>query len=194
MRACGLCRLEQDLKILPDSDKTEIGEKGINLSGGQKQRVSIARALYSDPDIVIFDDPLSALDAHVGEHVFTQAVQEMLVARGKTVIMATHQLQYLKFAHKVLLIKGVAGAGSRVRGPFSPPPPLHHPLYVFPRGCGEWDVLWQASPVSRPADLVLWSSGSALTSCIMSWTVHHCPCVSDTVAHCGTCSGCPACG
>ena len=51
-------------------------------------------------------------------------------------------------------------------------------------------VLWQASPVSRPADLVLWSGGSAPTSCIMSQTVHHCPCVSDTVARCGTCSGC----
>ena len=58
------------------------------------------------------------------------------------------------------------------------------------RSCGECDVLRQASPVSGPADLVLWSGGSALTSCIMSRTVHRCPCVSDTVARCGTCAGC----
>ena len=60
--------------------------------------------------------------------------------------------------------------------------------------CGGCDVLWQASPVSRPADLVLWSSGSALTSCIMSRTVHHCPWASDAVAQSGTCSTATACG
>ena len=58
-------------------------------------------------------------------------------------------------------------------------------------GC---NVLWQASPVSRLADLVLWSSGSALTSCIMSRTVHHCPCASDAGAQCWTCSTATACG
>jgi hypothetical protein len=67
----------------------------------------------------------------------------------------------------------------------NPPPP-----FQTARGCGECDVLGQASSVSRPADLVLWSSGLALTSCIMSQTGHHCLCVSDTVAHCGVCGGC----
>ena len=61
-----------------------------------------------------------------------------------------------------------------------------------PRSCGEGDVLWQASPVSRLADLVLWSGGSTPTWCSMSRTVHCCPCVSDTVARCGTFGGCPA--
>lgn len=56
----------QDLSQLPAGDETEIGEKGINLSGGQKQRVSIARAAYADADVYILDDPLSAVDAHVG--------------------------------------------------------------------------------------------------------------------------------
>ncbi|EPQ52646.1 ABC protein [Gloeophyllum trabeum ATCC 11539] len=84
-----------DLQVLPDGDLTEIGEKGINLSGGQKQRVNIARALYFDADIVIFDDPLSAVDAHVGKALFADAIIGALKARGKTVILVTHALHFL---------------------------------------------------------------------------------------------------
>jgi ATP-binding cassette subfamily C (CFTR/MRP) protein 1 len=62
--------LKPDLAALPGGDETEIGERGINLSGGQKQRVAIARAVYSRTDIYLFDDPLSAVDAHVGKHIF----------------------------------------------------------------------------------------------------------------------------
>ncbi|KAJ6475599.1 ABC protein [Mycena sanguinolenta] len=70
------------------------GEKGINLSGGQKQRVNIARALYYDADVFIFDDPLSAVDAHVGKTLFHTAIQG-LVARGKAVLLVTHALHFL---------------------------------------------------------------------------------------------------
>jgi ABC-type multidrug transport system fused ATPase/permease subunit len=68
------CALKSDLSILPAGDKTEIGEKGINLSGGQKQRVSLARSVYSDLDIYLLDDPLSAVDAHVGKHIFESVI------------------------------------------------------------------------------------------------------------------------
>ncbi|KAJ3483697.1 hypothetical protein NLI96_g6138 [Meripilus lineatus] len=84
-----------DLQVLADGDLTEIGEKGINLSGGQKQRVNIARALYFDADIVIFDDPLSAVDAHVGKALFADAILGALRNRGKTVILVTHALHFL---------------------------------------------------------------------------------------------------
>ena len=66
------CALNADMDVLPAGDKTEIGENGINLSGGQKQRISLARAVYSDSEIYLFDDPLSAVDAHVGKHIFSQ--------------------------------------------------------------------------------------------------------------------------
>lgn len=68
------CCLLPDLGILPSGDKTEIGEKGINLSGGQKQRISLARAIYSNADIYMLDDPLSAVDAHVGKQIFDNVI------------------------------------------------------------------------------------------------------------------------
>ncbi|XP_062845964.1 ATP-binding cassette sub-family C member 12 [Trichomycterus rosablanca] len=98
-----VCSLKPDLAILPYGDQTEIGERGLNLSGGQKQRVSLARAIYSNRDIYLLDDPLSAVDAHVGKHIFEQCIKKEL--RGKTVILVTHQLQYLEFCDEILLLE-----------------------------------------------------------------------------------------
>ena len=95
--------LRQDLEELPDGDATEIGERGINLSGGQKQRISIARAMYNEADLYIFDDPLSALDAHVGKHVFQNCISQ-LVSEGKTVILVTNQLQFVNHADKIVFL------------------------------------------------------------------------------------------
>ncbi|XP_022102313.1 ATP-binding cassette sub-family C member 9-like [Acanthaster planci] len=108
------CALVPDIDILPAGDKTEIGEKGINLSGGQKQRVSVARAVYADSDIIILDDPLSALDVHVGRQLFEEGIMKQLVSNNKTVILVTHQLQYLSRADLILEIKDgtIAASGS----------------------------------------------------------------------------------
>ena len=75
----------------------QIGERGANLSGGQRQRISLARALYSDRSIYILDDPLSALDAHVGNHIFNSAIRKHL--KSKTVLFITHQLQVLRLSY-----------------------------------------------------------------------------------------------
>ncbi|XP_072018400.1 ATP-binding cassette sub-family C member 9-like [Amphiura filiformis] len=99
------CALQQDIDILPAGDLTEIGEKGINLSGGQKQRVSVARAMYSEKETVLLDDPLSALDVHVGGHLFKEGIIEILIKEGKTVVLVTHQLQFLHNADKVLVMQ-----------------------------------------------------------------------------------------
>ncbi|XP_072330295.1 ATP-binding cassette sub-family C member 5 isoform X1 [Scyliorhinus torazame] len=97
------CCLRPDLAILPNGDMTEVGEHGANLSGGQRQRISLARALYSDRSIYVLDDPLSALDAHVGNHIFNNAIKKQL--KWKTVLFITHQLQYLVDCDEVLLMK-----------------------------------------------------------------------------------------
>ena len=73
------CSLKDDLSILSNGDQTEIGENGLNLSGGQKQRISLARALYFDADILLLDDPLSAVDAHVGHHIFDHVISKKAV-------------------------------------------------------------------------------------------------------------------
>ncbi|KAI7748914.1 hypothetical protein M8C21_031158, partial [Ambrosia artemisiifolia] len=83
-------------------DLTEIGERGVNISGGQKQRVSMARAVYSNSDVYIFDDPLSALDTHVGREVFEKCIKEEL--RGKTRVLVTNQLHFLPQVDKIILV------------------------------------------------------------------------------------------
>ncbi|KAL0575903.1 hypothetical protein V5O48_006076 [Marasmius crinis-equi] len=85
--------LESDLEMLPFGDMTEVGEKGISLSGGQKQRLNICRAIYCNTEIQIFDDPLSALDAHVGKAVFRNVLLHAPV--GKTRVLVTHALHFL---------------------------------------------------------------------------------------------------
>ncbi|KAK0153646.1 Multidrug resistance-associated protein 9 [Merluccius polli] len=102
-RVLNCCSLIPDLMILPYGDQTEIGERGINLSGGQKQRISLARAVYSNRDIFLLDDPLSAVDAHVGKHIFEECIKKEL--QGKSIVLVTHQLQYLEFCDGVLLLE-----------------------------------------------------------------------------------------
>eukprot|EP01127_Copromyxa_protea_P023166 TRINITY_DN8609_c0_g1_i1.p1 TRINITY_DN8609_c0_g1~~TRINITY_DN8609_c0_g1_i1.p1 ORF type:complete len:1677 (-),score=373.81 TRINITY_DN8609_c0_g1_i1:59-4801(-) len=97
------CQLRSDLAQLPGGDQTEIGERGVNLSGGQKQRVSLARAIYTNKDIYLLDDPLSAVDQHVGKAIFTQCIQGLL--KNKIVVLVTNQLQYLPDCDNVLFLQ-----------------------------------------------------------------------------------------
>ena len=78
------CALGSDLELLPAGDESEIGEKGINLSGGQRHRVALARAVYAAADVYLLDDPLSAVDAHVGKHLFERCICGALMAAAKT--------------------------------------------------------------------------------------------------------------
>ena len=94
--------LEDDLKMMPQGVETMLGDRGVNLSGGQKMRLAIARALYADKDIYLFDDPISALDVHVGKLVMEEAILKYL--RGKTRIVATHALSYLPYFDEILVM------------------------------------------------------------------------------------------
>ena len=104
-RVLAACALLPDLKILPGGDMTQIGEKGINLSGGQKARIALARAVYARTRTLILDDPLSAVDAHVGQHVFREVLGPNGLLAGTTRILVTHQTQYLPLADKVVLLE-----------------------------------------------------------------------------------------
>jgi ATP-binding cassette, subfamily C (CFTR/MRP), member 1 len=94
------CALRPDLDMLPAADQTEIGERGINVSGGQKQRLNIARAMYFNADIILMDDPLSAVDAHVGRHIMDEAICGIM--KDKCRILATHQLHVLNRCDRII--------------------------------------------------------------------------------------------
>lgn len=101
------CALLPDLEILPHGDETEVGEKGINLSGGQKARISLARAAYQDYDVYLLDDPLSAVDAHVGRHIFEKVMGPNGLLKNKTRILVTHGLTYTKLADEIIVLEGI---------------------------------------------------------------------------------------
>ncbi|RUS82077.1 hypothetical protein EGW08_010154, partial [Elysia chlorotica] len=98
------CALEADIELLPGGEQTEIGEKGINLSGGQKQRISLARAVYQDTDVYLLDDPLSAVDAHVGKHIFQNVIGPEGIIRGKTRVMVTHGVHWLPLVDSIIVM------------------------------------------------------------------------------------------
>ncbi|KAF5283714.1 hypothetical protein FQR65_LT13749 [Abscondita terminalis] len=103
------CSLKKDFHLFPYGDKTIVGERGVSLSGGQRARINLARAVYQDADIYLLDDPLSAVDSHVGRELFDNCIMGYL--KGKTVILVTHQLQYLKDVnHIIILENGVVKA------------------------------------------------------------------------------------
>ncbi|KAG0056681.1 hypothetical protein BGZ83_003924 [Gryganskiella cystojenkinii] len=97
------CCLEADLKLFPFGDLTDIGERGVNLSGGQKARLSLARAVYFRSGLVVMDDPLSAVDAHVGKRLWEDCILREL--SGRTRIIATHQLHVLPDVDYVICMK-----------------------------------------------------------------------------------------
>ena len=102
-RCLHVCALESDIAQLPAGDLTEIGERGVNLSGGQKQRLSLARAVYSDADIYLLDDPLSAVDSAVGQHIFNECIAGVL--KNKTRILVTHRLEYAMQASRIVQLE-----------------------------------------------------------------------------------------
>ncbi|KAJ8730882.1 hypothetical protein PYW08_002295 [Mythimna loreyi] len=100
-----MCALKPDFEVLPGGDQTEIGEKGINLSGGQKQRVSLARAVYCDADNYFLDDPLSAVDSHVGKHIFEKVLGPSGLLKNKTRVWVTHNVSYLAQTDLVVVLR-----------------------------------------------------------------------------------------
>ncbi|KAF7636050.1 hypothetical protein Mgra_00004499 [Meloidogyne graminicola] len=104
-RVVDACALKSDFSVLPEGDQTEIGERGINLSGGQKARVNLARALYHQADIYLLDDPLSAVDAIVGRHLFDCAIGPESLTKESTRILVTHSLAYLAETDWIIIME-----------------------------------------------------------------------------------------
>ncbi|XP_061222665.1 multidrug resistance-associated protein 1-like isoform X6 [Neopsephotus bourkii] len=99
------CALLPDLEQLPNGDQTEIGERGVNISGGQKQRVSLARAVYSNADLYLLDDPLSAVDVHVGKHLFEKIIGPSGLLKNKTRILVTHNVTFLPHTDLIIVME-----------------------------------------------------------------------------------------
>lgn len=97
------CALEHDLKMFPFGDNTIVGERGVFLSGGQKARINLARAVYKNADLYLLDDPLSAVDAHVGSQLLEECIRGFL--KEKCVVLVTHQLQYLRNVDKIVVME-----------------------------------------------------------------------------------------
>ncbi|XP_018565536.1 probable multidrug resistance-associated protein lethal(2)03659 [Anoplophora glabripennis] len=98
-----VCALQRDFTLFPHGDRTLVGDRGVTLSGGQRARINLARAIYKEADIYLLDDPLSAVDTHVGKQLFDNCVCGYL--KDKCVILVTHQIQYLRNVNKIYLLE-----------------------------------------------------------------------------------------
>lgn len=101
------CCLQRDFELFPDGDKTFVGERGVALSGGQRARINLARAVYRQADVYLFDDPFSAVDTRVGKEIFENCILRHL--RGKTRIVVTHQVHLLEAADLIVVLNEVSG-------------------------------------------------------------------------------------
>ncbi|XP_007948778.1 ATP-binding cassette sub-family C member 6 [Orycteropus afer afer] len=103
-RVLKACALWPDMDRFPTGVHTQVGEQGMNLSGGQKQRLSLARAVYRKAAVYLLDDPLAALDAHVGRHVFHQVIGPNGLLQGTTRILVTNALHILPQADQIVVL------------------------------------------------------------------------------------------
>ncbi|NWY45608.1 MRP1 protein, partial [Sylvia atricapilla] len=103
-RVIEACALHPDLETFPAGQKSEIGEKGVNVSGGQKQRLSLARAVYQRASLYLLDDPLAALDAHVGQHVFERVLGPSGLLKDKTRVLVTHTINILPQVDNIVFL------------------------------------------------------------------------------------------
>ncbi|NXV46186.1 MRP1 protein, partial [Uria aalge] len=103
-RVIDACALQPDLECFPAGQKSEIGEKGINISGGQKQRVNLARAVYQNASIYLLDDPLSSVDAHVGQHIFEHVLGPKGLLKDKTRVLVTHTMNILPQVDNIVFL------------------------------------------------------------------------------------------
>ena len=99
------CALQPDMAVLPQGDMTEVGEKGVSLSGGQKARIALARACYARADIYLLDDPLSAVDAHVGRHIFDKVIGPKGMLRSKARVLCTNSVSFLGQTDEVIMLR-----------------------------------------------------------------------------------------
>ena len=97
------CQLDKDFENLKHGDLTEIGSTGNNISGGQRARIALARAIYKEADIYLFDDPISSVDTYISMKIFHQGIVNLL--KNKTVIYVTHDTRNLKYSNRVIVMK-----------------------------------------------------------------------------------------
>jgi ATP-binding cassette subfamily C (CFTR/MRP) protein 1 len=134
-RVLEACALPADLAILPDGDMTEVGEKGVSLSGGQRARVALARACYARADIYLLDDPLAAVDAHVGAHIFKQVIGPEGLLKTKTRILTTNAVSFLPECSQIVSLR--RGVFLQERGTYEHVMELRGDIFNLINGLGK---------------------------------------------------------
>ncbi|NWI49203.1 MRP1 protein, partial [Calyptomena viridis] len=191
-RVIDACALHPDLESFPAGQKSEIGEKGINLSGGQKQRVNLARAVYQKASIYLLDDPLSAVDAHVGQHIFEHVLGPNGLLKDKTRVLVTHTINILpQVDNIVFLVDGmISEIGSyhellQRNGAFAEF--LHSQVTAEEKACAGFPAIGdtKGTITSRngPSQETLFSSNSAKSSAVGRETIplsQDCTCAAET--------------